>query len=761
MTRQFSLNWMIILASAMIFGLPAKNFAQDIVINEINYDYNEPFRGYNAKDWVELYNTTANPVDMSGWVLADSDTIYTIQPGFFLQPNSYWVFARDAMDFFDAHPTVPSVTESGLSFSQNGECIKLYDNLQTIVDSVAYSDDFPWPEPPDGDGPTLSLTDPALDNNDFTSWFSSGNYGGTPGRANQVFCTSAPPKIVINEINYKPIALFNPMDWVELHNPNSFAVDISGWEFVDEREFYKIPAGVIIPANGYHVLVQQGTSFRAIFGNSIPHSGDWVWGLDGGGEDIGLFTENRCLVDKVDYDDDLPWPDDTDSTGFTITLIDADLNNNLPGSWVSSSAIGIIFGTPGQANNVPDPCSPAPDPIVINEINYNSDTLTSPGNWVELHNPNTTAVDVSGWRFYDEDSLFVIPPGTIMAPDDYLVLVEDDVRFTAAYPLVSNFTGPMGFGLSNNRERIMLYTDKQCIVDSLKYNDDLPWPEEPDGDGPTLSLLDASLDNTAPQSWAASPLLGTPGAANINCVKMDVYAYMEGPYDPATDLMINRLNVNHGVLPGQTPTNPNVMPTPAINPYTIAPWNYTGTEGVGFGDSTYTADVVDWTLFSFRTGVDRNTEIARTAALILQDGQIELVDRCPLTSLDASTVHVVLEHRNHMGVMSALPVPVVNGTLSHDFRTKQSYVGPDPTMPIGAGQIEIAPGIFAMFAGDGDQRGDTFSFDITGVDKAIWEEENGQFGQYRAADFDLDGDVNGNDKLIWEPNNGTSSRVPR
>jgi len=66
-----------------------------------------------------------------------------------------------------------------------------------------------------------------------------------------------------------------------------------------------------------------------------------------------------------------------------------------------------------------------------------------------------------------------------------------------------------------------------------------------------------------------------------------------------------------------------------------------------------------------------------------------------------------------------------------------------------------------MYAGDGDQTGDVFSFDITGADKTVWTVENGQFGQYRAADYDLDGDVNGNDKLIWFPNNGTSSRVPR
>jgi len=423
-----------------------------------------------------LYNTTPNTIYLSGWVLADSDTIYTIQNGLPIAGNGYLVFAKDGTKFNKAHPGVPHIT-TDLSFSEDGETIKLYsDSLMTLVDSVAYGDDFPWPEPPDGEGPTLSLADPTLDNNDYTSWFSSGNYGGSPGRANEVYCTSAPPKIVINEINYKPTALFNPMDWVELHNPNAFTVDISGWEFADEKGFFKIPSGVTIPSGGYHVLVQQGTSFRAIFGNNIPHTGDWIWGLDGGGEDIGLFTEDRCLVDKVDYDDDLPWPDDTDSTGYTITLIDADLNNNLPGSWISSSAIGIIFGTPGQANNVPDPCNPTPSPIVINEINYNSDTVTSASNWVELYNPNTTAVNVSGWRFYDEDSLFVIPAGTTIAPDDYLVLVEDAVRFAAAYPSVSNYVGSMGFGLSNNKEMtIHLGPKNRTVTDQPSHCSMLHW----------------------------------------------------------------------------------------------------------------------------------------------------------------------------------------------------------------------------------------------------------------------------------------------
>jgi len=757
-----SYSWMIPLVSMciMALGFSTKSFSQDIIINEINYEYDEPFRGYNAKDWVELYNRSANAVDMSGWVLADEDTLYTFQSGVVMPPNSYYIVAKDAVDFLDAHPGTGNVFESDLSFSSSGETIALYqDSLVTLEDLVTYGDDTPWPDTPDGEGPTLSLADPTLDNDIASNWFGSGNYGGSPGQPNSIFCNVAPPKIVINEINYKSVAFVNPKDWIELHNPNNFPVDISGWEFADEKGFFRVPVGVSIPAGGYHVLTQTSSSFSAIFG--VPHTGDWGWGLDGGGEDIGLFTENRCLVDKVDYDDDLPWPDDTDSTGFTITLIDPGLNNNLPGSWISSSQIGVIFGTPGQPNNVPDPCSPTPDRIIINEINYNSDTILSPGNWVELYNPGATAVDLSDWRYYDEDSLYVIPSGTTIPPDGYLVLTEDDVRFSTAFPAVSNYVGPMGFGLSNNRERIILYTPNQCIVDSLKYNDKNPWPDAPDGEGPTLSLLDPSLDNTNPYSWAHSPANGTPGAANTFCTDIELSVFLQGPYNPLTDEMDNQLNVDHGVLPGQTPANPNIAATPAIQPYGIAPWSYMGTEGTGFTDDNYSGKILDWVMVSFRTGVDKSTEVSRSAALVKKSGEITMVNRCAISDQVTTPVYAVVEHRNHAGVMSHQPITIANSRMDYDFRVQESYVGPDPANPIGAGQAVIGTGVYGMYAGDGDQSGDAFSYDITGNDKTIWTMQNGQFGQYLEADYDMDGDVNGNDKLIWSPNNGTSSRVPR
>jgi len=54
------------------------------------------------------------------------------------------------------------------------------------------------------------------------------------------------------------------------------------------------------------------------------------------------------------------------------------------------------------------------------------------------------------------------------------------------------------------------------------------------------------------------------------------------------------------------------------------------------------------------------------------------------------------------------------------------------------GQKEIAPGVWAMFAGDVDQT-DAISYDINGSDN-IWYLYNGNFNIYLVADCNLDGD---------------------
>ncbi len=157
--------------------------------------------------------------------------------------------------------------------------------------------------------------------------------------------------------------------------------------------------------------------------------------------------------------------------------------------------------------------------IVINEINYNSPSSPNSGDWVELFNPNSNEVDISGWVLLDESAYFSTPNSTVLQPNSYLLLVENEAAFKSAYPWASNYLGSFGdgvqgFKLSNDSELIQLKNAKLDVIDSVRYDDELPWPVDADGTGKTLQLVSHLLDNALPSSWKANA--PTPGVTNLS-----------------------------------------------------------------------------------------------------------------------------------------------------------------------------------------------------------------------------------------------------
>ena len=154
--------------------------------------------------------------------------------------------------------------------------------------------------------------------------------------------------------------------------------------------------------------------------------------------------------------------------------------------------------------------------VVINEINYNPADDFDTGDWVELYNPTGQPQDIGNWIFKDEDDdhIFLIPENTILVAGEYLVLSNDTTSFTILFPDVNNFVGDLGFGFSGGGELLRLYNSDSIIIDTVVYDDSDPWPEDPDGNGPTLELIHPSMDNAMAENWAASEGYGTPGSVN-------------------------------------------------------------------------------------------------------------------------------------------------------------------------------------------------------------------------------------------------------
>ena len=157
-------------------------------------------------------------------------------------------------------------------------------------------------------------------------------------------------EVVINEIYYLSTNIINPEDWVELHNPTNETIAIGLWEFKDENDdnVFVIPEDIVLLSGQYLVLCKNINTFSQIFPSVSNVLGDFVFGLKGEGDQVRLFDSSGLLIDKVEYDDEDPWPEETDGTSFTLELIHPSLDNALGESW----AVAYGNGTPGSINSV-------------------------------------------------------------------------------------------------------------------------------------------------------------------------------------------------------------------------------------------------------------------------------------------------------------------------------------------------------------------------------------------------------------------------
>lgn len=157
--------------------------------------------------------------------------------------------------------------------------------------------------------------------------------------------------------------------------------------------------------------------------------------------------------------------------------------------------------------------------IVINEIMYNP--LVPQAEFIELHNPTTASYDLSNWRLNGVGYTF--PPGTLLGPGAFVVIAQNRDAFAAAYGFGVLPLGEFPGALQNNGERLSLIRPgatpaEDLVIAEVRYENELPWPPQAHGLGPSLQLVDPSRDNWRVGNWAAAAVTdtvrSTPGRAN-------------------------------------------------------------------------------------------------------------------------------------------------------------------------------------------------------------------------------------------------------
>ncbi len=170
--------------STYMFAVFEPSSQPAIVISEIHYHPSAELQGDgDVYEFVELVNITAHSVDISGCQFTNGID-FTFPQGSSIDGGEYVVVAKTATTYANHGYQVFQIASGKLDNA--GEELVLCDSQGALIDSVCYNDKSPWPTKPDGEGPSLELKKPALDNNIATAWSASAQTGGTPGTKNSM-----------------------------------------------------------------------------------------------------------------------------------------------------------------------------------------------------------------------------------------------------------------------------------------------------------------------------------------------------------------------------------------------------------------------------------------------------------------------------------------------------------------------------------------------------------------------------------------------
>lgn len=139
-----------------------------VVINEIHFD---PEDSSDRSEFIELFNPGASPIDLSDWEFTNGIK-FTIPAGTTLDGNSYLVIAQDPAAL-SAKFGIASLGPWSGRLDGEGEEVIFQDSSGEVIDQVEYKVGFPWPTGSGGDGSSMELLNPLLDNDLGSSWRAS------------------------------------------------------------------------------------------------------------------------------------------------------------------------------------------------------------------------------------------------------------------------------------------------------------------------------------------------------------------------------------------------------------------------------------------------------------------------------------------------------------------------------------------------------------------------------------------------------------
>jgi len=511
--------------------------AGTLVIDEVHYHPAAPtlaeqqagFQDQDDFEFIELVNAGTGNIVLTGAKLSRVATEFgnegvdfdlSQSPVATLTPGQRIVVVENLPAFryrYGADVLVAGVWNGSLD--NNRELLTLTGYNGATLQQFRYNDSDGWPERADGVGSSLERVAAISGDDRPEGWRASVDFGGSPGRA-----PAAEIGVRINEVLAHTDPPITPSDSIELLNVTAHSIDISGWylsDSADRLQKFVVPAGTVLGPGQYRVFDED--DFNPTPLTPQPHH----FALNGAqGDDVWLVIPGAA-GSVAQFVDEVHFP--------------ATANGEAMGRFPDGSGglTPMRQRTLGAANS-----APRVGPVVISELHYTpaapraaelalEPALTADDlEFLELHNPTSSALDLNEWRIRGGVDFDFFPGTQLPARGTLLVVSFDPTQpdnanrlaafrrhhgINAAVLLVGGYSGQ----LADAGETVRLQRPDEppvddpsfiprLLEDEVVYQVTPPWPNAI-GNGQSLTRTASTDWGSRPESWLAavhSP--GTP-----------------------------------------------------------------------------------------------------------------------------------------------------------------------------------------------------------------------------------------------------------
>lgn len=171
------------------------------------------------------------------------------------------------------------------------------------------------------------------------------------------------PALVISKIHYHPQATEQhdqkDLEFIKITNHSNQTIDLTGIYFRELGLTYQFPANSSTGPQQPIFLASNAAVFEQVHG--FAPFGQFTRNLSNKSEDLVLVDAYGNIIDRVEYHDSDPWPEQADGNGPYLQLVSLSADNNVGSNWIATDEelsmnekgfdnVATIFPNPATTN---------------------------------------------------------------------------------------------------------------------------------------------------------------------------------------------------------------------------------------------------------------------------------------------------------------------------------------------------------------------------------------------------------------------------